>query len=70
MQEVIFFMEQPTILPDLFRTEYSKIVAVLCKYFGMQNMEVDEDIAGETFLLALSTWGLKGLPQNPTAWLY
>ena len=63
-------MEQPQILPDLFRTEYSKIVAVLCKNFGMQHIELAEDIAGETFLLASSTWGLKGLPQNPTAWLY
>ncbi len=63
-------MEQPQILPDLFRTEYSKIVAVLCKNFGMQHIEMAEDIAGETFLLASSTWGLKGLPQNPTAWLY
>ncbi len=63
-------MEQTQILPDLFRTEYSKIVAVLCKNFGMQHIELAEDIAGETFLLASSTWGLKGLPQNPTAWLY
>lgn len=63
-------MEQPQILPDLFRTEYSKIVAVLCKNFGMQHIEMAEDIAGETFLLASSAWGLKGLPQNPTAWLY
>lgn len=63
-------MEQPAILPDLFRTEYSKIVAVLCKYFGMPFLEQAEDIASETFLLASNTWGLKGLPQNPTAWLY
>jgi RNA polymerase sigma-70 factor (ECF subfamily) len=29
-----------------------------------------EDIVSDTFLLAAETWGLKGLPQNPTAWLY
>ena len=63
-------MEQPALLPDLFRTEYSKIVAVLCKYFGMPFLEQAEDIASETFLLASNTWGLKGLPNNPTAWLY
>lgn len=63
-------MEQPGLLPDLFRTEYSKIVAVLCKYFGMPFLEQAEDIASETFLLASNTWGLKGLPNNPTAWLY
>jgi len=54
----------------LFRTEYSKIVAVLCKLFGIEYMSTAEDIASDTFLLAAETWGLKGLPQNPTAWLY
>ena len=63
-------MEQPALLPDLFRTEYSKIVAVLCKYFCMPFLEQAEDIASETFLMASNTWGLKGLPNNPTAWLY
>ena len=33
-------------------------------------MSTAEDIASDTFLLAVETWGLKGLPQNPTAWLY
>lgn len=63
-------MEQPELLPHLFRTEYRKIVAVLCKSFGFQYLQQAEDIASETFLAAAETWGLKGLPQNPTAWLY
>jgi RNA polymerase sigma-70 factor (ECF subfamily) len=29
-----------------------------------------EDIVSETFLLAAETWGMKGVPENPTAWLY
>ncbi|HWZ34824.1 MAG TPA: DUF6596 domain-containing protein, partial [Mucilaginibacter sp.] len=29
-----------------------------------------EDIASETFLTAAQNWGIKGLPPNPTAWLY
>ena len=29
-----------------------------------------EDIASETFLLAMETWPYKGVPVNPTAWLY
>jgi RNA polymerase sigma-70 factor (ECF subfamily) len=43
---------------------------VLVKLFGIEYMENAEDIASDTFLLASETWGLKGLPQNPTAWLY
>lgn len=63
-------MEQQELIPHLFRTESSKITAVLCKAFGIEHIEVAEDIAGETFLLALETWTYKGIPENPTAWLY
>lgn len=57
-------------IPHLFRTEYSKLVSVLAKTFGIEHIEVAEDIASETFLLALDTWPYKGKPENPTAWLY
>lgn len=63
-------MKETELIPDLFRTEYSKIVAVLCKLFGIEYMQTAEDIVSETFLSAAETWGLKGLPKNPTAWLY
>jgi len=63
-------MHDSELIPHLFRTEYRKIVSVLCKLFGIEYIEIAEDIASDTFLLAAETWGLKGLPQNPTAWLY
>jgi RNA polymerase sigma-70 factor (ECF subfamily) len=63
-------MQNEELIPHLFRTEYRKIVAVLCKVFGMEHIETAEDITSDTFLLASETWGLKGLPQNPAAWLY
>ena len=61
---------QKELLPHLFRTEYRKIVSVLCRHFGLDQMEVAEDLASDTFLTAAQTWGIKGLPPNPTAWLY
>ena len=63
-------MEQQELIPHLFRTEYSKITTVLCKLFGIDYIEIAEDIASETFLLAFETWNYKGIPVNPTAWLY
>ena len=63
-------MTSNDIIPHLFRTEYGKLVAVLTKTFGIEHIEVAEDIASETFLLALDTWPYKGKPENPTAWLY
>jgi RNA polymerase sigma factor (sigma-70 family) len=58
------------LIPHLFRTEFSKITSVLCKLFGFEHIEIAEDITSDTFLLAAETWGLKGLPDNPVAWLY
>ncbi|MFD0999985.1 RNA polymerase sigma factor [Ohtaekwangia kribbensis] len=57
-------------LKELFQQEFSKMVAVISKQFGLQHIELAEDIVSETFLLAAETWGMKGIPENPTAWLY
>ena len=63
-------MSSSELIPHLFRTEFSKIVSVLAKQFGINQMEWAEDIASETFLSALHTWPFKGVPGNPRAWLY
>ena len=63
-------MQQQELIPHLFRTEYRKIVSVLCRHFGLGQMEIAEDLAADTFLAAAQTWGIQGLPPNPTAWLY
>jgi RNA polymerase sigma factor (sigma-70 family) len=63
-------MQQPELIPHLFRTEYRKIIAVLCKRFGFVEIETAEDIASDTFMLAAQTWSLKGIPPNPVGWLY
>jgi RNA polymerase sigma factor (sigma-70 family) len=63
-------MSEQELIPKLFRTEFRKITSVLCKYLGIENIEIAEDIASETFLTALETWPYKGIPENPQAWLY
>jgi RNA polymerase sigma-70 factor (ECF subfamily) len=63
-------MQQQELLPHLFRTEFSKITSVLTRYMGMGHLQAAEDIASETFLSALETWSFKGIPPNPTGWLY
>src|ERR1700754_2919940 len=54
----------------LFRVEYSRMTAVLCRHFGLRHIEVAEDIASETFLKASEVWNTQGMPDNPTGWLY
>lgn len=63
-------MQQQELIPHLFRTEYSKIVSVLSRHFGLDQVEVAEDIASDTFMVAAQTWGVNGIPENPVAWLY
>ena len=46
------------------------MVAVISNLFGLQHIETAEDIVSETFLQATESWKEKGMPVNPTAWLY
>jgi RNA polymerase sigma factor (sigma-70 family) len=70
MQELVDFMHQKELIPQLYRTEFRKIAAVLSRLFGIEHISIAEDIVSDAFLLAAETWGLKGIPQNPVAWLY
>lgn len=63
-------MREQELLPHLFRTEYRKIISVLCKLFGLDKIGIAEDITSETFLTATQNWAMKGVPPNPNAWLY
>lgn len=59
-----------TLIPHLFRQEYVKLTAVLSSRFGLQHIEIAEDIASDTFLKAIEHWSLYCVPDNPQAWLY
>ena len=63
-------MPHSQLLSDLFRKEYAKMVAVLCRHFGFSHLEIAEDIVSDTFLKAYELWETQPLPTNPTAWLY
>ena len=63
-------MQQKELIPHLYRAEFRKITAVLARTFGIEHIETVEDLVSDTFLLAAETWGLKGVPANPVAWLY
>ena len=46
------------------------MVSLLCNRFGIDQIDAAEDIVSETFLSAAETWGMKGIPDDPVAWLY
>ncbi len=53
----------------LFRRESGRIVASLSRIFGLDNIELAEDVAQDVFCRALEVWKLRGVPPNPSAWL-
>ena len=55
---------------DLFRHESGKMIAVLTKIFGTEHLDLSEDVVQETFYSAIQVWPLKGIPENPSAWLF
>lgn len=52
----------------LFKQQYGKMVAILTRIFGLNNLELIEDAVQDTFISALKTWEKKQ-PDNPEAWL-
>lgn len=64
------FRDVQDVIPNLFREQYTKMTAVLCRHFGLENIEIAEDIVSDTFLKASEVWALEGIPKNPEAWLY
>ncbi|WP_103070341.1 RNA polymerase sigma factor [Aquimarina sediminis] len=57
-------------LNHLFRQESGKMVSVLIKIFGTENIELAEDVVQDALIKALETWKYRGIPDNPRAWLY
>src|SRR6201995_5244614 len=53
----------------LFRHEAGRMVAALTRVFGLHNLELAEDVVQDAFCRALEVWKLRGVPQNPAAWL-
>ncbi|HEY5919558.1 MAG TPA: sigma factor, partial [Chryseolinea sp.] len=58
------------LIGHLFRHEAGKMAAVLTRLLGFQSLDLAEDIVQDTLLKAMTTWKFKGIPENPSAWLY
>jgi RNA polymerase sigma-70 factor (ECF subfamily) len=53
----------------LFRRESGRMVAALTRIFGVHNLALAEDVAQDAFCRALEVWKVRGIPENPAAWL-
>lgn len=52
-----------------FRRESSALVAGLTRIFGVHNLGLAEDVAQDALCRALEVWKIRGIPDNPSAWL-
>jgi RNA polymerase sigma factor (sigma-70 family) len=53
----------------LFRREGAKMVAILTRIFGIEHLNLAEDVVQEALARALQTWPFYGIPKNPSAWI-
>ena len=53
----------------LFREEAGKLVATLTRHFGVDHLQLAEDVVQEALARALRLWPFYGVPKNPAAWL-
>ena len=53
----------------LFREESGKLVAILTRHFGVDHLQLAEDVVQEALARALRVWPFYGVPKNPAAWL-
>jgi RNA polymerase sigma factor (sigma-70 family) len=45
------------------------MVAALTRIFGVHNLALAEDVVQDAFCRALDVWRVRGVPENPSAWL-
>lgn len=57
------------LVEHLFRHESGKMVATLTRIFGIEHLNLAEDVVQEALSRALQTWPYRGVPENPSAWI-
>jgi RNA polymerase sigma factor (sigma-70 family) len=55
---------------QIFRRDSGRMVSVLTKIFGIENLQTAEDVVQQTFVAAIENWTNKGIPDSPTDWLF
>jgi RNA polymerase sigma factor (sigma-70 family) len=62
-------MEISRLTEHLFRHEAGKLVSVLTGIFGIDHLQLAEDVVQEALVRAFRTWPYYGVPNNPAAWI-
>jgi RNA polymerase sigma-70 factor (ECF subfamily) len=57
------------LVEHLFRHQAGQMLATLTHIFGLDNLDLAEEVVQEALLQALRQWPYQGIPDNPRAWL-
>jgi RNA polymerase sigma-70 factor (ECF subfamily) len=53
----------------LFRHQAGRMLATLTHIFGIENLDLAEEVVQDSLLQALKVWPFDGIPHNPRSWL-
>ena len=62
-------MNERDTLDHLFRHQAGQMVATLTRIFGIEHVELAEDVVQDAMVQALRQWPYRSPPANPRAWL-
>lgn len=57
------------LVEHLFRHQAGRMLAALTHIFGLENLDLAEEVVQEALLQALQQWRFHGVPDNPQGWL-
>lgn len=62
--------DAPGLVEHYFRHEYGRQVALLARKAGVRHLALVEEAVQGAMMAALTAWVARGLPDDPSAWLY
>ena len=57
------------LVDHLFRQKSGQITAILVKIFGIDHLDLVEDVVQDALIRAIQQWPFSGVPKNPGGWL-
>lgn len=57
------------LVEHLFRHHAGQMLATLTHLFGLEHLDLVEEVVQESLMLALRQWPFQGIPEHPRAWL-
>ncbi|MDP0500600.1 MAG: sigma-70 family RNA polymerase sigma factor [Verrucomicrobiota bacterium JB022] len=69
-QPVPVHRDVPRLTAHLFRQEAGRLVSMLTGIFGLDRLQLAEDVVQDAMVRALQVWPYHGVPDEPAAWLF